>query len=88
MIPRCTVPAPQIARIIHVVFITRLQSYSVNPVPLCGQVLGTQPLSSYDRSFCMSRISGGKKKPYPAFFRIFVPMRNNFRTVPVGSRFI
>ena len=25
---------------------------------------------------------------YPAFFRTFVPMRNSFRTVPVGSRFI
>src|ERR1022692_1782826 len=32
---------------------------------------------------------GGKKKgSYPAFFRTFAPMRNNFRTVPVGSRFI
>jgi hypothetical protein len=28
------------------------------------------------------------KKIYPAFFRVFVPMRNSFRTVPVGSRFI
>lgn len=25
---------------------------------------------------------------YPAFFLIFAPMRNNFRTVPVGSRFM
>jgi transposase InsO family protein len=32
--------------------------------------------------------SSTKEGPYPAFFRIFVPMRNNFRTVPVGSRFI
>ena len=28
------------------------------------------------------------KKAHPAFFRIFVPIRNNFRTVPVGNRFI
>jgi len=29
-----------------------------------------------------------KKRVYPAFLRTFVPIRNNFRTVPVGSRFI
>ena len=28
------------------------------------------------------------KKNYPAFFLTFVPMRNSFLTVPVGSRFI
>jgi hypothetical protein len=28
------------------------------------------------------------EKNYPAFFRIFIPIRNNFRTVPVGSPFI
>ena len=28
------------------------------------------------------------KQIYPAFFRIFVPMRKSFRTVPVGRRFI
>jgi hypothetical protein len=28
------------------------------------------------------------KNFYPAFFLTFVPMRNNFRTIPVGNPFI
>jgi hypothetical protein len=37
-----------------------------------------------DRKFATQN----RPKIYPAFFLTFVPMRNNFRTVPVGSRFI
>ena len=32
--------------------------------------------------------TGQRLTTYPAFFLTRVPIRNNFRTVPVGSRFI
>ena len=44
------------------------------------------------RSFVTSDSSVGteqtRQKNYPAFFLTFVPIRNSFLTVPVGSRFI
>jgi hypothetical protein len=45
-------------------------------------------LKPYPVPFVLKILTFANKEPYPAFFRTFAPILNNFRTVPVGSRFI
>jgi len=61
-----------------------------SPVMLSGAGRRAKRVALRSRSIPIaSGLSGsGDSNTYPAFFRTFVPMRNNFRTVPVGNRFI
>jgi hypothetical protein len=53
------------------------------------------PVAPYQNNTCRCLLLNGRNlttcqrlTTYPAFFLTRVPIRNNFRTVPVGSRFI
>jgi hypothetical protein len=81
MIPKCTATLLDHPDRVH-------DSGRITSVPSVVKAFASGPrYVLYDRSFCITRINRPKKN-YPAFFRIFIPIRNNFRTVPVGSCFI